>query len=118
MSFTPFDWEREEELEARRHAPPHIEFPDTPDPSEYRETFYPHGDDDMEANEVAMEVTYSIADDYMRVVDAEFVKQKPGMIDENAPLRGLLAMLFGALVGLMLWILIGAAVVRFFRWAF
>jgi hypothetical protein len=37
---------------------------------------------------------------------------KPGMIDENAMLKGLLGMLFAVLASLMLWILIGAAVMR------
>ena len=92
MSWTPYDHEDEEGRDSERFADANVF--DGPDPSEYMET--PEEEAKFDA------------------IEAEYAKRfpKPGMIDENAVLKGLLAMLFAVLASLMLWILIGAAVMR------
>ncbi len=90
MSWTPYDHEAEERRDSERFADASVF--DGPDPSEYMN--YPEDEDD------SLEVM------------VEHRIHKPGMIDENAMLKGLLAMLFAVLASLMLWILIGAAVMR------
>ncbi len=103
MSWTPYDHEAEERRDSERFADASVF--DGPDPSEYMD--YPEDEDE----------------DYERVLVYGGIPElmngrsihKLGMIDENAVLKGLLAMLFALLASLMLWILIGVAVMRWLR---
>ena len=103
MSWTPYDWEDEERRDSERFADASVF--DGPDPSEYMD--YPEDEDE----------------DYERVLVYGGIPKvmngraihKPGMIDENTALKVLLGMLFAVLASLMLWILIGAAVMRWLR---
>ena len=98
MSFDPFDYEAEERKDSERFADASVF--DGPDPSEYMEM------------EVEI-VSYSMAGDYARLYEKTLAEyRKPSMIDENTALKGLLALLFAVLAGLMVWILVGAAVMR------
>ncbi len=92
MSWTPYDHEAEERRNSERFADASMF--DGPDPSEYMD--YPEEEAEFDA------------------IEAEYAKRfpKPGMIDENDVLKGLLGLLFAVLASLMLWILIGTAVMR------
>ena len=95
MSFNPYDWEDEERRDSKRFADASVF--DGPDPSEYMD--YPKDD----------------GREFERIIGGGYTGDdftKPGMIDENTVLKGLLGMLFAVLAGLMLWILVGAAVMR------
>jgi hypothetical protein len=101
MSWTPYDHEAEERRDSERFADASVF--DGPDPSEYMET----PENEVEAVEVI-----DITPTYIEAIEIYPSTPKPGMIDENAMLKGLLGMLFAILASLMLWILIGAAVMR------
>ncbi len=91
MSWTPYDWEDEERRDSKRFADASVF--DGPDSSEYMD--YPEDEHEWQAESSGSVPTH-----------------KPGMSDENAALKSLLGLLFAVLAGLMLWILIGAAVMR------
>ncbi len=97
----PFDYEAEKRRDSERFADASV-YDLLPDPSEYEAR--PEEDrpsiDEITADYQAAAYRYALE------------ARKPGMIDENAILKGLLAMLFAVLASLMLWILIGAAVMR------
>ena len=107
MSWTPYDYEAEERRDSERFADASVF--DGPDPSEYMD--YPAKDG---AREIDENPAVAAVDKAMRKAELIIERpiHKPGMIDENAMLNGLLGMLFAVLAGLMLWILVGAAVMR------
>ena len=100
MSWTPYDHEDEERRDSERFADASVF--DGPDPSEYEDKPWP------------MDEAREIVDEAMRKTELMNGRSihKPGMIDENAVLKGLLVLLFAVLASLMLWILIGTAVMR------
>ncbi len=100
MSWTPYDHEDEERRDSERFADASVF--DGPDSSEYMER-----DDDEDAENAYREMV-----EETEALGLYEWQRKPGMIDENTMLKGLLAMLFAVLASLMLWILIGAAVMR------
>jgi hypothetical protein len=110
MSFTPYDWEREERRDSERFA---TYFDDGPDPSEYEDRDDPPNPYGWDEEEYADQIDAA----RQRWLERQN-QRKPGYIDENAVLRGLLNLLVIVLISLMLWILAGAMVVRFLRWAF
>ncbi len=104
MSWTPFDYEAEERRDSERFA--NGRFDDGPDPSEYLEMEF---DDKVDSDGMPWQIDPT-SDAYWD----KFLKvgRKLGIIDENAMLKGLLVLLFAVLASLMLWILVGAAVMR------
>ena len=104
MSFNPYDWETEERRDSERFADASVF--DGPDPSEYMD--YPED----KKPEWVFETNLGGIENPDFEDGMPWQPIKPGMIDENAMLKGLLGMLFAVLASLMLWILIGAAVMR------
>ena len=102
MSWTPYNHEDEERRDSERFADASVF--DGPDPSEYMD--YPEDEHEWQAESSGSVPTYKPG------MMVERPAHKPGMIDENTALKVLLGMLFAVLAGLMLWILIGAAVMR------
>ena len=100
MSWTPYDHEAEERKDSERFADASVF--DGPDPSEYMET------PEEEAENYERVLVYGGIPEVMKGRSIH----KPGIIDENIALKGLLVMLFAVLASLMVWILIGAAVMR------
>ena len=111
MSWTPYDHEAEERRDSEWFADASVF--DGPDPSEYMERDDDELDPDGEPwqwsdiHDVDPEVTNMQHAAYQSIINP-----KPSMIDENAALKGLLVLLFAILAGLMVWILVGAAVMR------
>ena len=108
MSWTPYDHEAEERRDSERFADANVF--DGPDPSEYMDYLDPADWDDLEESKPDYEPVW-IYGGIPEVMNGRSI-HKPGMIDENAVLKDLLAMLFAVLASLMLWILVGAAVMR------
>ena len=96
MSWTPYDHEAEERRDSERFADASVF--DGPDPSEYLE---PEPIDDLTRE-------WKRAQD--RYVRRYF--EKPGMFDPNIDVKVLLVWLVGILFGLMFWILVGKAIMR------
>ena len=102
MSFTPYDHEDEERRDSERFADPSV-YDEGPDPSEYEDPD-PDSDPDLEKILVYGEPWQH---DFKKIV----VHRKPGIINPNGPLKGLLGLLVAILLGLMFWIMFGAAII-------
>ncbi len=100
MSDRPFDYEAEERRDSERFADASVF--DGPDPSEYMER-----DDDEDAENAYREMV-----EETEALGLYEWQRKPGMIDENAVLKGCLVVLVTVLLAFMLWILVGAANMR------
>ena len=104
MSWSPYGFEAEERRDSERFADASVF--DGPDPSEYMD--YPEDEDDS----LEVMIERPIHFETLGITDTPSQVGKPGMIDKNAILKGLLGMLFAVLAGLMFWILFGEPIMR------
>ncbi len=104
MSFTPFDFEREEERDSERfYNGPSAD--DGPDPSEYMDYLTPN---EWDESEVAVDDLTSVFQEMKDEYVAVFITQRR----TNDALWGLLFWLVAVLLSLMFWITFGGWILR------